>query len=117
MDEAIRIVFDSEIPRHRPADTHDVAETWPIVSDAREMARTPGDFRQLACLLRECHRRIMAGRPETLPGEFKTEENRAGQTVFVAPDLVFRAPWPRDSPCTEPGVALRARRLYDVPRH
>ena len=30
----------------------------------------------------------MAGRPEALPGEFKAEENRAGLTVFVAPDLV-----------------------------
>ena len=88
VDEAIRIVFNGEIPRHRPADAHDVAGTWHIVSDAREMARTPGDFRELAGLLRERHRGIMAGRPEALPGEFKTEENRAGQTVFVAPDLV-----------------------------
>ena len=30
----------------------------------------------------------MGGRPEALPGEFKAEENRAGLTVFVAPDLV-----------------------------
>lgn len=30
----------------------------------------------------------MAGRPEALPGEFKTVENRAGLTLFVAPDLV-----------------------------
>ena len=30
----------------------------------------------------------MAGRPEALPGEFKAEENRAGLTVFVVPDLV-----------------------------
>ncbi len=88
VDEAVRIVFDGEIPRHRPADAHDVAGTWRIVSDARDMARTPADFRELAGLLRERHRRIMAGRPEALPGEFKTEENRAGPTVFVAPDLV-----------------------------
>ena len=28
------------------------------------------------------------GRPEVLPGEFKVDENRAGLTVFVAPELV-----------------------------
>ena len=88
VDEAIRIVFEGEIPRHRLADAHDVAGTWHIVSDAREMARTPGDFGELCGLLRERHRTIMGGRPETLPGEFKEEENRAGLTVFVAPDLV-----------------------------
>ena len=88
VDEAIRIVFEGEIPRHRPADAHDVIGTWRIVSDARGMARTPGDFGELCGLLRERHRTIMGGRPETLPGEFKVEENRAGLTVFVAPDLV-----------------------------
>ncbi len=88
VEEAIRIVFEGEIPQHRPADAHDVAETWRIVSDVDEMARTPKDPRGFTGLLRERHRKIMAGRPETLPGEFKVEENRAGQTVFVAPDLV-----------------------------
>ncbi|MXX56448.1 MAG: cell filamentation protein Fic [Gemmatimonadetes bacterium] len=88
VDEAIRIVFEGRIPRHRPADAHDVAGTWRIVSDTREMGRTPADFGELAHLLRERHRTIMAGRPEVLPGEFKAEENRAGLTVFVAPDLV-----------------------------
>lgn len=88
VDEAIRIVFEGEIPRHRPADAHDVVGTWRVVSDPREMARTPGGFGELTSLLRERHRKIMAGRPEMLPGEFKVEENRAGQTLFVAPDLV-----------------------------
>ena len=86
--EAIRIVFEGEIPRHRPADAHDVAGTWRIVSDAQEMGRTPTDFGEFSSLLRERHRKIMAGRPEMLPGEFQAAENRAGLTVFVAPDLV-----------------------------
>ena len=88
VEEAIRIVFEGEIPRHRPADAHDVAGTWRIVSDVGEMARTPGNPSEFTGLLRERHRKIMAGRPETLPGEYKEEENRAGLTVFVAPDLV-----------------------------
>lgn len=88
VEEAIRIVFEGEIPRHRPADAHDVAGTWRIVSDMDEMGRTPGSPDEFNNLLRERHRKIMAGRPETLPGEYKEEENRAGLTVFVAPDLV-----------------------------
>ncbi len=88
VDEAIRIVFEGEIPPHRPADAHDVAGTWRIVSDEEEMARTPASFGAFTGLLRERHRQILAARPEVLPGEFKVEENRAGLAVFVAPDLV-----------------------------
>ena len=58
------------------------------MSDAQEMGRTPTDFGELGSLLRERHRKIMAARPETLPGKFKVAENRAGLTVFVAPDLI-----------------------------
>ena len=88
VDEAVRIVFEGEIPRHRPADAHDVIGTWRIVSDLGEMSRTPRDFAGLASILRERHRQIMAGRPEMRPGKFKVAPNRAGQTLFVAPDLV-----------------------------
>lgn len=88
VEEAVRIVFEGEIPQHRPADAHDVIGTWRIVSDLQEMSRTPGDFAGLARILRERHREIMAGRPEMRPGEFKVAPNRAGQTLFVAPDLV-----------------------------
>ena len=45
VDEAIRIVFEGEIPPHRPADAHDVAGTWRVLSDAVEMARNPRHLR------------------------------------------------------------------------
>ena len=35
------------------------------------------------------HSAIMGGRPAKLPGEFKKEINRAGQKVFVEPELVM----------------------------
>ena len=88
VDEAVRIVFEGEIPQDRPADAHDVVGTWRIVSDLGEMSRTPRDFASLARILRERHRQIMAGRPELRPGEFKVAPNSAGQTLFVAPELV-----------------------------
>lgn len=88
LDEAAAIVFQNVIPRSRPADAHDIAGTWGIVSDDAEMRRTPASFEGFLDLLRERHRRIMAGRPETDPGGFKTKGNRTGATVFVAPELV-----------------------------
>ncbi len=86
--EAADIVFNNVIPRDRPEDAHDVLGTWQIVSDPVEMARTPRDFETLSTLLRNRHAQLMAARPDKSPGRFKTEANRAGQTVFVAPDQV-----------------------------
>lgn len=86
--EAADIVFKGVIPAERPADAHDVLGTWAMVSDERGMARAAGGARAFAELLRERHARVMQGRPETGPGRFKTVENRAGSTVFVAPGLV-----------------------------
>ena len=88
VDEAVEIVFEGRIPQQRPADAHDVIGTWRIVSDTDEMRQTPRDSKTLTSLLQARHRRIMSGRPETRPGDFKVADNRAGQTVFVAPDLV-----------------------------
>lgn len=89
VDEARRIVFDGEIPQERPADAHDVMGTFRLVSDNGEMSRVPRTFDAFVDLLRARHARIMEGRPDKNPGEFKTLENRAGNTIFVAPDMVL----------------------------
>ena len=88
VDEAADIVFRGVIPNERPADAHDILGTWHIVSDPREMSRTPTDASALEALLKARHASIMGGRPDNQPGTFKQAENRAGSTVFVAPDLV-----------------------------
>jgi len=88
IDEAASIIFEGKIPKDRPADAHDIIGTYQIVSDNREMARTPKDADELITLLKSRHALLMQGRPEMNPGEFKTAPNRAGSTLFVAPDLV-----------------------------
>jgi hypothetical protein len=88
VDEAADIVFNGHIPKARPQDAHDVLGTWRVVSDQKEMSRLPGNFTELAALLKNRHAQIMEGRPDREPGRFKTEPNRAGSTTFVAPDLV-----------------------------
>ena len=88
VDEAADIVFRGVIPNERPADALDILGTWRIVSDHREMSRTPASASALETLLKSRHASIMEGRPGQRPGNFKQAANRAGSTIFVAPDLV-----------------------------
>ena len=92
IDEAFEIVFGNRIPDHRPQDAHDILGTFRLVSSRTVMGesmvgptKSPGDF---LARLKNHHRVIMGGRPEGRPGEFKLKVNRAGNTVFVDPDLV-----------------------------
>jgi hypothetical protein len=78
VDEAAEIVFQGHIPKARPEDAHDVLGTWKVVSDAQE----------LTTLLKSRHAQILEGRPDKGPGLFKADPNRAGATLFVAPELV-----------------------------
>ncbi len=88
VSEAADIVFRGHIPMERPADAHDILGTWRIVSDPTDMGHAPASFAEFLVLLRRRHGMIMEGRPEKGPGCFKSVPNRAGQTVFVAPELV-----------------------------
>lgn len=88
VDEAEDIVFKGRIPKSRPEDAHDVLGTWRVVSDDREMSRLPRGVDELTALLKSRHAAIMEGRPDKGPGQFKTDPNRAGSTLFVAPELL-----------------------------
>jgi len=87
VDQAMRIVFEGEIPASRPADAHDVLGTYRLAASPEEMRRRPKDFGDFLALLRRRHAIILEGRPEKLPGRFKEVNNQAGATVFVAPEL------------------------------
>jgi hypothetical protein len=93
IQEAVGIVFENRIPRARPEDAHDVLGTYRLVGSTREMtvsATAEGTtFDDFLSLLRRRHATIMGARPEKRPGELKREVNRAGLTVFVAPELVL----------------------------
>ena len=88
VNEATDIVFNNVIPRDRPEDAHDVLGTWQIVSDPVEMAKVPRDPQMLLSLMQSRHALLMSARPDKQPGRFKSEANRAGSTLFVAPDQV-----------------------------
>jgi len=88
VEEAAEIVFEGKIPENRPKDAHDILGTYQIVSDTVEMKKCAKNEDELIALLKKRHALLMHGRPEVNPGEFKKVANRAGATVFVAPDLV-----------------------------
>ena len=87
-DEAERIVFDGEVPAARPEAAHDILATYQLVSDQVELRRRTASSDEFLDLLRAWHRTILGARPGKRPSEFKRYPNQAGDTTFVAPDLV-----------------------------
>lgn len=88
VDEALEIIFHGVVPENRPEDAHDILGTYKIVGNYQEMQRLPENFDNFLDLLRRRHIVIMEGRPDKRPGHFKEKPNRAGSTLFVAPNLV-----------------------------
>lgn len=88
LDEAASIVFEDTVPADRPADAHDILGTYEVVSDPREMNQVPANADDFERLLVDRHARLMAGRPDKMPGRYKAQANRAGNIEFVAPELV-----------------------------
>jgi fido (protein-threonine AMPylation protein) len=87
-DEAERIVYGGEIPPARPSDAHDILGTHGLVSDEAELRRRTASADEFIDMLKRWHRTILGGRIDKRPGEFKLLPNQAGNTMFVAPDLV-----------------------------
>jgi Fic family protein len=88
LEEAIDIALNGNIPHDRPYDAHDLAGTYRTVNDDEEMSQRLTDVESWISALKRRHAAVMAGRPETLPGEYKQRANRAGGTIFVDPVLV-----------------------------
>lgn len=91
IEEARAIVLEGKIFPQRVDDTHDIIGTFDLLSDSAFIhcgTPTRPDPEHFLNALQAANRQIMRGRPAKRPGEFKREANRAGSTLFVAPDLV-----------------------------
>lgn len=88
IEEAEKILFSGKISLKRPEDSHDILGTFKIVSNPQEMIQVPRSVEDLFSLLQNRHASILAARKDKEPGRFKQKTNRAGNTVFVAPELV-----------------------------
>lgn len=116
LEEAERIVFEGEIPTERPEDAHDILGTFAVVTDSSLRSRAPSNADELIEIVRRLNRRILEGRPALNPGDFKSRPNRAGDTVFVAPDLVegtLREGWSFYE-ALEPGFARAVFSMFAV---
>ena len=67
----------------RNEDSHDVLGTFYIVSNKREMSIVPGSAEELIQILQSRHRIMLSARQSKMPGMFKMQNNRAGNTNFV----------------------------------
>ncbi|MBB1195860.1 Fic family protein [Curtobacterium flaccumfaciens] len=104
INEAESVVFD-EADVGKPEDSHDIRATWEVVTDLHEMTRRFADADEFMDALRDRHRAMMSAHPRAKPGEWKTQRNQAGATVFVDPEHVvgtLRAGWEEGQALTDP---------------
>jgi fido (protein-threonine AMPylation protein) len=88
IDEAEDVVFQRQLVKNRHKDSHDVLAVFDVVNDYQEMVTVPETLDEFLDLIRLRHKLIMAKRLDKNPGEFKTKNNQAGVSVFVAPGLI-----------------------------
>ena len=88
IDEAEEIIFNRKINEARHADSHNIIRSYDLLSDRNEMNILPVNADDFMDILIKRHRYFMAESPEKKPGEFKTENNVAGNTIFVDSDRV-----------------------------
>lgn len=86
--DAHDIVFRGREMFARHQDSHDVRNTFALVSNTLEMDRLPAQPEALLRILRDRHAVMMGHRKDLLPGEFKQLRNQAGNTTFVDPGCV-----------------------------
>lgn len=89
LGDAKEIVDSGLVPENRPSDGRDVLSTYQLFTGPRLSSLTSLNETSALDLIRGVNARLMSGRPEMRPGEFKTHKNSAGDTVFVIPDLVY----------------------------
>ncbi len=88
IEEARTIIETQMPPADRPADGHDILGTYHCVVDPVGRAAISADTDEFIGYLRARHHTILAGRPDKLPGEWKTKPNQVGSYHFVVPELV-----------------------------
>lgn len=89
VEDAKKIVDTGIAIPKRIKDSHDILGTFNIVSNSHEMSITPSTEDELIEILKRRHYAMMYERAEDVnAGEFKTQNNRAGNTEFVDHTLV-----------------------------
>ncbi|WP_179020756.1 Fic family protein [Winogradskyella forsetii] len=88
IEEAKRVIETQKPLPARNEDSHDVLGTYQIVSNPTEMKIVPATKEELVDILQYRHQILLSARKDKKPGKFKDKNNRAGDTSFVAMELV-----------------------------
>jgi hypothetical protein len=88
IEEAHDIVVQGRPMQYREDDSHDILGTYQAILKSKSDPNIPQSFEAFAAQVQEWNRQVIESRLAKNPGEFKTENNRAGNTVFVTPKLV-----------------------------
>lgn len=88
LEEAYEIVNAHRPLAYREDDSHDVIGTFNAIVDSITRPALPADFSAFTLQLQNWNRQVIFSRAAKSPGQWKVEPNRAGGTVFVAPELV-----------------------------
>ena len=88
IEEARDIALNGRIVELRPKDSHDVLGIFRLALQAPWRENVPPLGEDFPGELAARHRIMMEKRPESNPGAFKLEPNRAGSTWFVDPGMV-----------------------------
>lgn len=89
IEQAHEIVVHGRPLQYREDDSHDILGTYQAILTSKADPVIPQSFEAFAVQLQGWNRQVIESRSSKRPGEFKTEGNRAGNTLFVAPDLVL----------------------------
>ena len=88
IQEARAFVLQGKPITERPKDSHDIVGVFRQAIDPGWANQTVSTGESVLKQLRDRHADQMRERPEVMPGQFKTQVNRAGNTLFVTPHLV-----------------------------
>jgi Fic family protein len=88
VNQAKQIIETQKPLPKRHEDSHDVLGTYRLVSSRQEMSIIPHTSGELIAILKYRHNILLSARPDKNPGEFKDQNNFAGQTAFVDFNLV-----------------------------
>jgi len=86
--EAHDIVVNGRPVKYREDDSHDILGTYKAILQSKQSPQIPETAEGFVTLLQTWNSMVIESRKDKRPGEFKIEANRAGNTVFVHPDMV-----------------------------
>jgi len=89
LEEAHDIVIKGQPLKYREDDSRDILGTYAAILQSKAHPEIPQSFEAFASQLRDWNRQVIQSRQSKNPGEFKTQNNRAGATIFVTPELVL----------------------------